>query len=62
MAKRFATAMYRQMTATGVQVHGGMGFSAEADLQLFYRRAKHQQLSAWSTRYLDQRIAAEVLA
>jgi alkylation response protein AidB-like acyl-CoA dehydrogenase len=62
MAKMRATAVYRQATVTGVQVHGGMGFSEEADPQLFYRRAKHMQLMYWDARYLEQRIAEEVFA
>ncbi|MCX2982557.1 acyl-CoA dehydrogenase [Halieaceae bacterium IMCC14734] len=61
MAKLQATAVYRRSTVTGVQVHGGMGFSADADPQLYYRRAKHLQLMYWDTDYLEQRIAAEIL-
>jgi len=62
MAKKQATAVFRRTTVTGVQVHGGMGFSAEADPQLYYRRAKHLQLMHWDSHYLEQRIAAEVFA
>ncbi|MEH6584407.1 MAG: acyl-CoA dehydrogenase family protein [Halioglobus sp.] len=60
MAKLQATAVFRRTTVTGVQVHGGMGFSSEADPQLYYRRAKHLQLMHWDPRYLEQRIAAGV--
>jgi alkylation response protein AidB-like acyl-CoA dehydrogenase len=62
MAKLQATAVFRRATVTGVQVHGGMGFSEEADPQLYYRRAKHLQLMYWDNRYLEQRIAEEVFA
>ena len=62
MAKLQATAVFRRTTVTGVQVHGGMGFSSEADPQLYYRRAKHLQLMDWDSRYLEQRIADEVFA
>jgi alkylation response protein AidB-like acyl-CoA dehydrogenase len=62
MAKLQATAVFRRATVTGVQVHGGMGFSEEADPQLFYRRAKHLQLMYGDSRYLEQRIANEVFA
>lgn len=61
MAKLQATAVFRRSTVTGVQVHGGMGFSADADPQLYYRRAKHLQLMYWDPDYLEQRLAAEVL-
>ncbi len=62
MAKLQATSVFRRATVTGIQVHGGMGFSEEADPQLFYRRAKHLQLMYWDNRYLEQRIANEVFA
>jgi alkylation response protein AidB-like acyl-CoA dehydrogenase len=60
MAKLQATAVFRRTTVSGVQIHGGMGFSAEADPQLYYRRAKHLQLTYGDPRYLEQRIASEV--
>lgn len=60
MAKLQACAVFRRTTVSGVQIHGGMGFSAEADPQLYYRRAKHQQLMYWDSNYLKKRIAAEV--
>jgi alkylation response protein AidB-like acyl-CoA dehydrogenase len=62
MAKMQATAVFRRAAVTGVQIHGGMGFSSEADPQLYYRRAKHLQLMQWDPRYLERRIAAEVFA
>jgi alkylation response protein AidB-like acyl-CoA dehydrogenase len=62
MASLQATAVFRRTTVSGVQIHGGMGFSSEADPQLYYRRAKHLQLMQWDPRYLEQRIAAEVFA
>lgn len=62
MAKLQATAVFRRTTVSGVQIHGGMGFSADADPQLYYRRAKHLQLMYWDPRYLEQRIASEVFA
>jgi len=60
MSKLQCTAVYRRSTATGVQVHGGIGFSKEADPQLFYRRAKSQQLLNWDPIYLEERIASEI--
>jgi alkylation response protein AidB-like acyl-CoA dehydrogenase len=60
MAKLQAGAVFRRMTVKGVQIHGGLGFSLDADPQLFYRRAKHQQLMYWDPAYLERRIAAGV--
>lgn len=53
--------MLRDAQATGVQVHGGFGFTSEGDPQLFFRRAKHWQLTNWDSAYLEKRIAALIL-
>jgi len=60
MAKLQAGAVFRRVTWKGVQIHGGLGFSLDADPQLFYRRAKHQQLMYWDPAWLERRIAAGV--
>ncbi len=61
MAKLFACNTYRDVTAMATQVHGGMGFTTEYDIQLFFRRAKQLQLTWWDSRYLEDLIAAAVL-
>lgn len=61
MAKLHACAVFRRATAVGVQIHGGMGFSLEADPQLYFRRAKQLQLMHWDPAFLEQRIADAVL-
>ena len=45
----------------GQQVYGGVGFTLEYDIQLYFRRAKQLQLSWWTPRTLEERIAADVL-
>jgi alkylation response protein AidB-like acyl-CoA dehydrogenase len=62
MAKLFACQTYREVTAMAQQVHGGIGFTVEYDIQLFFRRAKQLQLSFWDTRYLEELVAAAALA
>ncbi len=62
MAKYQATEVFRKTSSTAVQVHGGMGFSEEADPQLYYRRAKHLQLMYGDPQLLEQMIADEVFA
>ncbi|HZN15366.1 MAG TPA: acyl-CoA dehydrogenase family protein [Acidimicrobiales bacterium] len=61
MAKLFATQTYRDVTAMAQQVFGGVGFTVDYDIQLYFRRAKQLQISWWDTRYLEELIAAEVL-
>jgi alkylation response protein AidB-like acyl-CoA dehydrogenase len=61
MAKLFACQTYRDVTAMAQQVFGGVGFTIEYDIQLYFRRAKQLQLSWWDTRYLEERVAQTVL-
>jgi alkylation response protein AidB-like acyl-CoA dehydrogenase len=61
MAKLFACQTYRDVTAMAQQIFGGIGFSVEFDIQLYFRRAKQLQISWWDTRYLEELVAASVL-
>ena len=61
MAKLFATKTFRDVTAMAQQVFGGVGFTVEYDIQLYFRRAKQLQVSWWDTRYLEELVAASVL-
>jgi alkylation response protein AidB-like acyl-CoA dehydrogenase len=61
MAKLFACQTYRDLTAMAEQVWGGVGFTIEYDIQLYFRRAKQLQLSWWDTRDLEDLVAASVL-
>ena len=61
MAKLFACQTFRDITAMAQQVYGGVGFTLEYDIQLYFRRAKQLQLSWWDSRALEERIAATVL-
>lgn len=57
MAKLKACKVYRDVSATSIQVHGGLGFTLEADPQLFFRRAKHYQLMYGDPAWLERKIA-----
>jgi len=61
MAKLFACQTFRDVTATAQQIFGGVGFTLEYDIQLYFRRAKQQQISWWDDRTLEERIAESVL-
>jgi alkylation response protein AidB-like acyl-CoA dehydrogenase len=61
MAKLFACQTFRDVTAMGHQVHGGMGFTVECDMQMYFRRAKQLEVSWWNDRYLEELIAAQTL-
>lgn len=61
MAKQFGCRAFREVTHMAQQVHGGIGFTLDYDIQLFYRRAKQLQLNWWDKSYLDELIAADIL-
>jgi alkylation response protein AidB-like acyl-CoA dehydrogenase len=61
MAKLFAGQTLRDVTAIGQQIYGGMGFTVECDIQLYFRRAKQLQISWCDTRRLEELVAADVL-
>ena len=61
MAKLFACQTYRDLTAMAQQVWGGVGFTIEYDIQLYFRRAKQLQITWWDTRTLEELVARTVL-
>jgi alkylation response protein AidB-like acyl-CoA dehydrogenase len=61
MAKLFACATFRDITATAQQIFGGIGFTLEFDIQLYFRRAKVQQLMWSDDRALLGTVAAALL-
>ncbi|MHB8439663.1 MAG: acyl-CoA dehydrogenase family protein [Acidimicrobiales bacterium] len=61
MSKLFACQTFRDVTAMAQQVFGGIGFTVEFDIQLYFRRAKQLQISWWDTRYLEELVADAVL-
>ena len=62
MAKFYAGRTFRDVTATAVQIFGGVGFTVDFDIQLYFRRAKSLQLNWWDDRHLEALIAETVLA
>jgi alkylation response protein AidB-like acyl-CoA dehydrogenase len=61
MAKLFACSTFRDITAMAQQIFGGIGFTLEFDIQLYFRRAKQQQLMWANDRTLEDAVAADLL-
>jgi alkylation response protein AidB-like acyl-CoA dehydrogenase len=61
MAKLFACSTFRDVTAMAQQIFGGVGFTLEYDVQLYFRRAKQLQISWWDDRVLEELVTADVL-
>src|SRR4051812_8265177 len=62
MAKFYAGRTFREVTGAAVQIFGGVGFTVDFDIQLYFRRAKSLQLNWWDDRHLERMIADAVLA
>jgi alkylation response protein AidB-like acyl-CoA dehydrogenase len=61
MAKLYACDVFRRVTKLGQQVLGGIGFTRDVDMQLYFRRAKQMELTWFDPRALEERIAAAEL-
>jgi len=57
MAKAWTSEAYRRVTANGHEIYGGIGFTVESDMHLYFRRAK-----AWEVTLGDGNVQREVLA
>jgi alkylation response protein AidB-like acyl-CoA dehydrogenase len=45
MAKAYTSDAYRRAAGNGIQVHGGIGFTWEHDMHLYFRRAKASEVT-----------------
>lgn len=57
IAKMYASDAARTVGNRGIQIHGGMGFTWENDLHLYYRRAKASETTFGDSTYHRERIA-----
>jgi len=61
IAKMYASDAARTVGNRGIQVHGGMGFTWENDLHLYYRRAKASETMLGDATFHRERIARLVI-
>jgi alkylation response protein AidB-like acyl-CoA dehydrogenase len=61
MTKLCACATFRDVTAMAQQIFGGIGFTLDFDIQLYFRRAKQQQLMWANDRALEDAVAEALL-
>jgi alkylation response protein AidB-like acyl-CoA dehydrogenase len=57
----YASDAGRTVGNRGIQVHGGMGFTWENDLHLYYRRAKASETMFGDANFHRERIARTVI-
>src|SRR5687768_6242576 len=61
VAKAYCSDAYREVANRGVQVHGGIGFTWEHDLQLYYKRGKSSETLFGDATHHRERIARLVV-
>ncbi|MBD0369681.1 MAG: acyl-CoA/acyl-ACP dehydrogenase [Pyrinomonadaceae bacterium] len=61
IAKAYCSDAYREVGNRGVQVHGGIGFTWEHDLQLYYKRSKSSETLFGDATFHRERIACLVV-
>jgi len=60
MAKSLCSEVYETITADGIQLHGGIGFTWEHDAHLYFKRAKATKLLLGDP-HLHRRLLGDVL-
>ena len=61
IAKAYCSDAYREVANRGVQIHGGIGFTWEHDLQLYYKRAKSSETLFGDASFHRERIASFIV-
>jgi alkylation response protein AidB-like acyl-CoA dehydrogenase len=61
MAKAYCSDAFREVANRGVQIHGGIGFTWEHDLQLYYKRSKSSETMFGDATLHRERIARLVV-
>jgi alkylation response protein AidB-like acyl-CoA dehydrogenase len=57
MAKAYASDAFRRIAGAGIQLHGGIGFTWEHDLHLYFKRAKSSEFTFGDATYHRERVA-----
>jgi alkylation response protein AidB-like acyl-CoA dehydrogenase len=57
MAKAYTSDAYRKVSGAGIQLHGGIGFTWEHDLHLYFKRAKSSEFTFGDATYHRERVA-----
>jgi alkylation response protein AidB-like acyl-CoA dehydrogenase len=57
MAKAYVSDAYRRAAGNGIQVHGGIGFTWEHDMHLYFKRAKSSEVTLGDATYHRELVA-----
>jgi alkylation response protein AidB-like acyl-CoA dehydrogenase len=60
MAKAYCSDAYRHTAGEGIQIHGGIGFTWEHDMHIYFKRAKSSEVTfgdaTWNRELVAQHI------
>jgi len=57
MAKAWCSDIYKHVTAEGIQIHGGIGFTWDHDMHLYFKRAKACEVAFGDGDYHREKVA-----
>ena len=57
MAKAYTSDAYRKVAQDGIQIHGGIGFTWDHDLHLYFKRAKSSEVTFGDATFHRERVA-----
>jgi len=61
MAKAYCSDAYRKVSADGIQVHGGIGFTWEHDMHIYFKRAKGSEVTFGDATWNRELVAQHTL-
>ncbi len=61
MAKAYCSDAYREVSGEGIQIHGGIGFTWEHDMHLYFKRAKGSEVTFGDATWNRELVAQVVL-
>ncbi len=61
MAKAYCSDAYRVVAGEGIQIHGGIGFTWEHDMHIYFKRAKSSEVSFGDGTWNRELVAQQIL-
>ncbi len=61
MAKAYCSDAYRKVTSEGIQIHGGIGFTWEHDMHIYFKRAKGSEVTFGDATWNRELVAQHTL-
>jgi alkylation response protein AidB-like acyl-CoA dehydrogenase len=60
MAKAYCSDAYRHVSGEGIQIHGGIGFTWEHDMHIYFKRAKSSEVTFGDATWNREQVAQHI--